>query len=118
MVRHRGFWNALCRNRALIAVAWNELRRSGSRRHFWKEASRLVEGLKPEELTLESRVGIRPQLIRSNGELVDDLVIETTAHTIHVLNVVSPGMTSALAFAKWFSGGINSQLEWTERAFG
>src|SRR2546422_673336 len=118
MVRHHGFWNALRRNRALIAVAWNELRRSGSRRHFWKEASRLVEGLKLEELTLESRVGIRPQLIRSNGELVDDLVIETTAHTIHVLNVVSPGMTSALAFAKWFSGGINSQLEWTERAFG
>jgi len=118
MVRHRGFWNALRRNRALIAVAWNELRRSSSRRHFWKEASRLVEGLKLEELTPESRVGIRPQLIRSNGELVDDLVIETTAHTIHVLNVVSPGMTSALAFAKWFSGGINSQLEWTERAFG
>jgi len=118
MVRHRGFWNALRRNRALIAVAWNELRRSSSRRHFWKEASRLVEGLKLEELTLESRVGIRPQLIRSNGELVDDLVIETTAHTIHVLNVVSPGMTSALAFAKWFSGRINSQLEWTERAFG
>jgi len=118
MVRHRGFWNALRRNRALIAVAWNELRRSSSRRHFWKEASRLVEGLKLEELTPESRVGIRPQLIRSNGELVDDLVIETTAHTIHVLNVVSPGMTSALAFAKWFSGRINSQLEWTERAFG
>ena len=118
MVCHRGFWIALRRNRTLIAVAWNELRRSGSRRHFWKEASRLVEGLKLEELTPESRVGIRPQLIRSNGELVDDLVIETTAHTIHVLNVVSPGMTSALAFAKWFSGRINSQLEWTERAFG
>ena len=118
MVCHRGFWIALRRNRTLIAVAWNELRRSGSRRHFWKEASRLVEGLKLEELTPESRVGIRPQLIGSNGELVDDLVIETTAHTIHVLNVVSPGMTSALAFAKWFSGRINSQLEWTERAFG
>src|SRR3989475_7591725 len=118
MAGHKGIWNAFIRNRDLVKVAWNELRHSCSRQHFWKEASRLVEGLKLEELTLESRVGIRPQLIRSNGELVDDLVIETTAHTIHVLNVVSPGMTSALAFAKWFSSGINSQLEWTERAFG
>jgi (S)-2-hydroxyglutarate dehydrogenase len=118
MASHKGIWNAFIRNRDLVKVAWNELRRSGSRRYFWKEARRLVEGLKLEELTLESRVGIRPQLIRSNGELVDDLVIETTTHTIHVLNVVSPGMTSALAFAKWLSGGINSQLEWTERAFG
>jgi L-2-hydroxyglutarate oxidase len=118
MAGHKGIWNAFIRNRDLVKVAWNELRHSCSRQHFWKEASRLVEGLKLEELTLESRVGIRPQLIRSNGELVDDLVIETTTHTIHVLNVVSPGMTSALAFAKWLSGGINSQLEWTERAFG
>jgi L-2-hydroxyglutarate oxidase LhgO len=61
-------------------------------------------------------VGIRPQLIRSNGQLLDDLVIESTRRSIHILNVVSPGMTSSLAFAKWFSAGLTDRLEWTGRA--
>lgn len=113
MVSHRGVWNALLRNRDLIKVAWNELRHSCSRMHFWCEACRLVEGLKLEELAFESRVGIRPQLIRSNGQLLDDLVVEATERSIHILNVVSPGMTSALAFAKWFAQGLGDDLRWT-----
>lgn len=115
MVGHRGVWNALLRNRALVKVAWNELRNSCSQRHFWQEASRLVTGLNLEDLALGSRVGIRPQLIRSNGHLLDDLVVEATDRSLHILNVVSPGMTSALAFARWFSGGIDDQLRWTRR---
>jgi len=115
MAGHRGIWNALFRNRDLVKVAWDELRHSRSQSHFWREASRLVNGLRLEELTLENRVGIRPQLIRSNGQLLDDLVIESTARSIHILNVVSPGMTSSMAFAKWFSNGINDRLEWTGR---
>jgi L-2-hydroxyglutarate oxidase LhgO len=116
MARHKGIWNAFLRNGDLVKVAWNELRHSCSRPHFWREASRLVEGLKLDELALESRVGIRPQLIKSNGQLLDDLVIESTARSIHILNVVSPGMTSSIAFAKWFSAGITDRLEWTGRA--
>ncbi len=112
MVSHKGVWNALLRNRALTKVAWNELRNSCSQRHFWQEASRLVTGLKVEDLALGSRVGIRPQLIRLNGQLLDDLVIESTARSIHILNVVSPGMTSAIAFAKWFSSRLGDELQW------
>ena len=115
MVSHKGVWNALLRNRALTKVAWNELRNSCSQRHFWQEASRLVTGLKLEDLALGSRVGIRPQLIRSNGQLLDDLVVEATNRSLHILNVVSPGMTSALAFARWFSGGLDDNLQWTRR---
>ena len=116
MAGHKGIWNAFLRNHELVGVAWNELRHSCSKPHFWREACRLVDGLKLDELALESRVGIRPQLIRSNGQLLDDLVIESTARSIHILNVVSPGMTSSIAFAKWFSEGINDRLEWTKRA--
>ena len=115
MAGHRGIWNALLRNHELISVAWNELRHSCSKPHFWREACRLVNGLKLDELALESRVGICPQLIRSNGQLLDDLVIECKARSIHSLHVVSPGMTSSIAFAKWFSAGINDRLEWTGR---
>ena len=57
-------------------------------------------------------MGIRPQLIKSDGCLVEDLVIETTERTVHVLNVVSPGMTSALSFAEWLSNRIDKNLQW------
>ena len=110
---HRGFWNAVLRNRALVKIAWNEFRRSCSRAHFLKEASKLVSGLRLQDLQLGSRAGIRPQLIKSDGRLVEDLVIEATPRSIHVLNVVSPGMTSALAFAKWFGSRIDDNLQWT-----
>ena len=112
MVCHKGFWNAFVRNRELIGIAWNELRHSCSKTHFFKEASRLVSGLHLRDLTLGRRVGIRPQLINQDGQLVEDLVVETTPRSIHILNVVSPGMTSALAFAQWVSGGIQDDLHW------
>ncbi|OGR89185.1 MAG: hypothetical protein A2992_10015 [Elusimicrobia bacterium RIFCSPLOWO2_01_FULL_59_12] len=115
LLRHRGFWNALLHNRELFKLGWRELRNSYSKRHFLLQASRLVNGLTLDSLTADTRVGIRPQLIRSDGRLVDDLVIETTPRSVHILNVVSPGMTSALAFARWISEHITDQLAWTRR---
>jgi L-2-hydroxyglutarate oxidase LhgO len=112
IVRHRGVWSALLRNKALVKIAWNELRHSCSKRHFLREANKLVSGLQLQDLTLGTRVGIRPQLIRSDGHLVEDLVVEATPRTIHVLNVVSPGMTCSLAFAKWLSNRIDDKLTW------
>ena len=95
-----------------MKIAWRELRNSCSKRHFLQEASELVEGLTPESLSLSKRVGIRPQLLGSNGELVEDLVIEKTPRSIHILNVVSPGMTSSLAFAEWVSRGLTDDCRW------
>jgi L-2-hydroxyglutarate oxidase LhgO len=118
MVWHRGIWNALIRNQELIGVAWNELRHSCSKKHFFKEASCLVSGLCLQDLTLDRRVGIRPQLINKDGRLVEDLVVEATPRSIHILNVVSPGMTSALAFAKWVSDGIHDDLHWENQPTG
>ena len=114
MLSHRGVWNALATNRTLVKIAWNEWRHSRSRRHFWREASKLVDGLRPDDLTLGQRVGIRPQLIRANGHLVEDLVIETTPRSIHILNVVSPGMTSSIPFAKWVGSRISNDLRWSQ----
>lgn len=115
MMKHKGFWNALLHNRGLVRVGWKELRHSLSKTHFLQEANRLVRGLSLEDLNTTSHVGIRPQLIRDNGELVEDMVIEKTPHSIHILNVVSPGMTCSLAFAKWMIDRIDDQLRWTEK---
>jgi L-2-hydroxyglutarate oxidase len=116
LIGHKGFWNALIHNRRLFNLARRELRNSYSKTHFLKQAGQLVQGLSADMLTAETRVGIRPQLINSKGQLVDDLVIETTPRSVHLLNVVSPGMTSALAFARWVSQRIDGQLRWSMNA--
>ncbi len=113
---HKGPWCALVRNRVLIKVAWNGLRHSCSKQYFLSEASKLIEGLCREDLKLNRRFGIRSQLIRSDGHLVEDLVVETTSRSIHVLNVVSPGMTSALSFASWVAKRIDDNLHWSNGA--
>ena len=115
---HKGVWSAFVRNRALIKIAWNELRHSCSKLHFLREASRLVKGLSLEDLALGSRIGIRPQLIHANGQLLDDLVVESTNRSIHILNVVSPGMTSALAFARWIANRIDDNLHFDGSTMG
>ena len=43
--------------------------------------------------------GIRAQVVDRAGKLVDDLVVEEKDRALHVLNVVSPGLTCSLAFA-------------------
>lgn len=45
--------------------------------------------------------GIRAQLVDGQGALVDDFVIEKSSNSIHVLNAVSPGWTSAIPFGRW-----------------
>jgi len=46
--------------------------------------------------------GIRGQLINiETGELEQDFVIEEKLNSTHVLNLVSPGWTSALSFSSW-----------------
>jgi L-2-hydroxyglutarate oxidase len=43
--------------------------------------------------------GIRAQLVKRDGTMVDDIVAEKKGATLHVLNAVSPGFTCSLPFA-------------------
>ncbi len=74
--------------------------------YYWKprfvrQAQRLVPSLYSGDLLACAKVGIRPQLIhRRTGQLEMDYVIEKTGSSLHVLNAVSPALTSAFAFAE------------------
>ena len=49
--------------------------------------------------------GIRSQLVDvKTGELVQDFVVEEFGNTLHFLNIVSPGWTSAFPFTRQFMG--------------
>lgn len=78
-----------------------QLRTSLTKRTFLREASTLVEGLEEGDLVKGTPAGIRAQMVDRTGGLVDDLVIERQDNVLHILNVVSPGMTCALPFADY-----------------
>lgn len=82
------------------AVAFGEMRRY-SFPYFFQEAQRLVAGLRPRDICLSAKVGIRPQLVDlSANRLVMDFMVLQGERSTHVLNAISPAFTSSMAFAE------------------
>lgn len=71
---------------------------SFSERAFLEEIRTLWRDARPEDIH-PWRSGIRAQMVDRSGRMVDDMRVEFLDRSTHVLNAVSPGMTSALAFA-------------------
>jgi len=70
-------------------------------KHFFADASRLVEGLKPEDVVQSPKAGIRPQLVDlAENALVMDFLTESGEADLHVLNAISPAFTSSMALAE------------------
>lgn len=84
---------------SFLRLALRELRLSVSKHEFVEEAKTLVPALRADYL-IPAQSGIRAQLVDKDGRLVDDFVFSETDKSFHVLNSVSPGLTSALAFAE------------------
>jgi len=89
----------LMSDRAFMKLAFQELKLSMSKTKFAKAAQELVPEITPRDL-IHDQSGIRAQLVDSKGHLVDDFLFDQTEKSFHLLNAVSPGMTSALAFAE------------------
>ena len=92
---------AIKQPRAFWDLATKELPRL-LRPNVLKEASELHEAVEGIDDWENLPAGIRAQLINlDDGKLIDDFIVETHENSIHILNAVSPGWTSALSFAKW-----------------
>lgn len=73
-----------------------------SSRVFFKEVKDLVENLSIKDIEPSDKVGIRAQLVDwENKELIPDFVILKSGNSVHILNTISPGFTSSMAFAKF-----------------
>lgn len=69
---------------------------------FFENVKDLVENLSLEDIEPSNKVGIRPQLVDwKNKELVMDFVVLKSGNSLHILNTISPGFTSSMAFAKF-----------------
>jgi (S)-2-hydroxyglutarate dehydrogenase len=81
------------------ALAKQELRKSFAG-HFARLASSLVPTFRAKDLGPVASSAVRAQLLdKRSYKLVQDFVVEGDENSVHVLNAVSPGFTSALPFA-------------------
>lgn len=82
-------------------LALSEMRKY-LRHYFAQQARDLVEDIETHQFRKFLAPGIRAQLLdKRKLELVQDFVIEGDAHSVHILNAVSPAFTCALSFADY-----------------
>ncbi|WP_426592778.1 hypothetical protein ACPPVS_13545 [Cellulomonas sp. McL0617] len=75
-----------------------EVIRSLSRTAFAHSLARLVPGITAKDL-VPAPAGVRAQALRADGQLVDDFLVRSAAHQVHVIDAPSPAATSALEIA-------------------
>ncbi|MFO0388741.1 MAG: L-2-hydroxyglutarate oxidase [Alphaproteobacteria bacterium] len=86
------------------SLAWEEIQKY-NRNHLLNLVRPMVKQLDDAQFNTWLRPGIRAQLLNKKTlQLVQDFTVEGDAHSVHVLNAVSPGYTSSFAFAKWIVG--------------
>ena len=101
----RELWETLCFPgfRTIARKYWQtglgEIYRSLSKSAFLRALQRLLPELQEKDL-LPGGSGVRAQAISADGALVDDFVITSSPHAIHVLNAPSPGATASLAIGQ------------------
>lgn len=67
---------------------------------FIEEVRKIYNGEIPKGSIEPYQSGIRAQLVDNRGIMVDDFLIRETENSTHILNAVSPGMTSSMAVAR------------------
>lgn len=98
-LRFKGFWK-------MSQKHWRtglfEMQRSFSKRLFVKSLQKLVPEVRLSDL-VKGGAGVRAQVVREDGQLADDFVIETKGRAIHVLNAPSPAATASFSIGKHLS---------------
>ena len=98
----------LATNATLRAQAFEEILKT-LRPHIVKRASVLAD-IDRRHFRRWGHPGVRAQLYdTSEGELEMDFVLEGDERSMHILNVVSPGLTCALSFAEYVVDQIDDR---------
>ena len=105
---YEGFWR-LVASRKMLGVAVDELGKSYRKERFVEASRKLVPGVREEDFA-RSYAGIRAQLVSDDGQLVKDPVFEHGTRSTHVLNAVSPGLTSSLPFGEYVADEVAERL--------
>ncbi len=96
VLAYPGFWKMA--GRYWKAGAY-EMVRSTSKRLFVRDVQRLVPAIQEQDL-VPGGAGIRAQVVKRDGMLMDDFCIREDQHSIHVVNAPSPAATACLAIGR------------------
>ncbi|MFC5290651.1 L-2-hydroxyglutarate oxidase [Actinokineospora guangxiensis] len=80
-------------------VGYDEVRRSLSRKRFAASLAKLVPAVTAEDIVAAGS-GVRAQAMLPDGTLLQDFLIESAPHQVHVLNAPSPAATCALEIGR------------------
>lgn len=105
---YEGFWKLFI-SRKMVRVGVNELNKSYRKTAFVDAAQKLLPEVEPEDFS-RSYAGVRAQVVRNDGTLVKDPLFEHGPRSTHVLNAVSPGLTSSLPFGDHLAGEVLDRL--------
>ncbi|QLG27245.1 L-2-hydroxyglutarate oxidase [Halorarum halophilum] len=108
-LRYGGF-RKLIASPKMIGVAWDELNKSYRKGKFVEASRRLVPDVREADFR-RSFAGNRAQLVDEHGELVKDPLIERGPDSLHVLNIVSPGLTSSLPFGDYLAEQVLTDID-------
>jgi L-2-hydroxyglutarate oxidase LhgO len=86
--------------RAYFRTGAAELWRDVVKRAAVEQMRRYLPELQTRDVSY-GRSGVRAQVLRRDGSLVDDFLIERHRSTLHVLNAPSPAATACLAIGDW-----------------
>jgi L-2-hydroxyglutarate oxidase LhgO len=93
----------------MLKVAADELNKSYRKEAFVEAAQALVPDVRTNDFR-KSYAGIRAQVVRDDGTLIKDPLFEQGSASIHVLNAVSPGLTSSLPFGEHLASQALEEL--------
>lgn len=82
-----------------------EMYRDFSKKAFLKALQRYVPDMQESDL-LPGPAGIRAQALDSEGNLVDDFVVNHKGHALHVRNAPSPAATASLAIGEMIADTV------------
>ncbi len=103
-----GFWRLLA-NPTMLRVASDELAKSYRKRRFVEAARSLVPAAESDDFR-RTYAGNRAQVVSRDGTLVTDPLVCHGPRSTHVLNAVSPGLTSSLPFGEHVAEAVHSRL--------
>jgi len=106
---YEGFWKLMAAPK-MLSVAMSELSKSYRTTAFVDAAQRLVPSITADDVR-QSYAGIRAQIVRNDGTLIKEPLFEHDSRSTHVLNAVSPGLTSSLPFGDHLSDEIIRQRD-------
>ncbi len=106
---YEGFWKLFTSSK-MIRVGLTELNKSYRKEAFIKAAKSLLPAVKSDDFR-KSYAGIRAQIVRNDGTLVKDPLFEHGPRSTHVLNAVSPGLTSSLPFGDHLADAVLDQMK-------